>query len=375
MSSPALRRLVVKIGTSTLTAGTASIATPSVLELARQLAALRSAGHEVILVSSGAMAAGREQLGFPALPAALPARQMLSAVGQPRLMALYEQVMGLLGHSVAQVLLTRTDLSRRRSYLNARDTLHALLDQGVMPIVNENDAVATEEIRVGDNDNLSALVANVVAADLLVLLTDQAGLFTGDPRRDPDAELIREVDAPEVPPEVWRVAGGSGELGTGGMATKVQAADLARRSGTPTVIAAGDAKDVLLRAARGEDVGTRFCAVGSRLESRKRYILSGGGDGVLTVDDGARAALAAGKSLLPVGIVAIRGSFERGDTVRVLAADRAELCRGLVEYAAAELERIRGRRSEEIAGVLGYSYADEVIHRDDLVRSSGDEAS
>ncbi len=366
--SSACRRLVVKLGTSTLTADTARLAPAQIVELVRQMAALAAGGCEVILVSSGAMAAGRERLGFPALPRELPARQMLAAVGQPRLMALYEQLFGLYGRTVAQVLLTRADLSRRRSYLNARNTFRALLDQGVTPIVNENDTTATEEIRVGDNDNLSALVANLVDADLLLLLTDQPGLFTADPRRDPAATLLPEVAGPDIPPELWAAAGGTASgLGTGGMVTKLQAADLARRSGAATVIARGRDPEVILRAARGEPVGTRFPALVSALESRKRYILSGwDGRGRLVVDAGAARALVRGGSLLPVGVVEVAGEFERGDTVAVFGMDGRELARGLVNYSAAELDRIRGRHSDRIEAILGYAYGDEVIHRDHL---------
>src|SRR5512134_1871282 len=213
--------LVVKIGTSTLTSGTTKSTPALIVELARQVTVMQEAGHRVILVSSGAMAAGREKLGYPHLPKGLPAKQMVSAVGQPRLMAIYEHIFGLYGRTVAQVLLTRTDLADRRRYLNARSTLSALIEHGILPIINENDTVATEEIRVGDNDNLSALVANVVEADLLVLLTDQPGLFTADPRTDPAARLVEEVSEADIPSALWEAAGGNGTgLGTGGMVTK-----------------------------------------------------------------------------------------------------------------------------------------------------------
>jgi glutamate 5-kinase len=337
--------------------------------LARQVTQLQTAGNRVILVSSGAIAAGREKLGFPKLPKDLPAKQMLAAIGQPRLMALYEQVFGLYGCTVAQVLLTRADLSDRRRYLNARNTLSALLAHGVLPIINENDTVATEEIRVGDNDNLSALVANVVEADLLLLLTDQPGLFTADPRRDSDAQLVEEITDPEIPSALWEAAGGSGSrFGTGGMVTKLQAADLARRSGTTVVIAGGNETDVLLRLVHGERLGTRFMPVVSALEGRKRYILSGQlAPGQIAVNDGAAQALKRGGSLLPVGVTSVSGEFDRGDTVRVLDDSKRELARGLTAYSSADLARICGRRSDEIESLLGYDYGDEVIHRNDLV--------
>ena len=361
--------LIVKLGTSTLTAGTPYISPPLLVELARQVTTLQASGHRVILVSSGAMAAGREKLGFPQLPRDLPAKQMLAAIGQPRLMALYEQVFGLYGRTVAQVLLTRADLSDRRRYLNARNTLQALLTHGTLPIINENDTVATEEIRVGDNDNLSALVANVVEADLLILLTDQPGLFTADPRTDPKAKLVDEVTDAEIPSALWDAAGGSGSrLGTGGMVTKLQAADLARRSGTSVLIAQGSEPNVLIRLVDGERLGTRFTPIVSALESRKRYILSGKlAPGHIIVNAGAATALARGGSLLPVGITQISGDFDRGDTVRVLEESGRELARGLTAYSSADLTQLRGRRSDEIESVLGYDYGDEVIHRDDLV--------
>ena len=361
--------IIVKLGTSTLTAGTPHISPPLLVELARQVTHLQSAGHQVILVSSGAMAAGREKLGFPQLPRDLPAKQMLAAIGQPRLMALYEQVFGLYGRTVAQVLLTRADLSDRRRYLNARNTLHALLTHGTLPIINENDTVATEEIRVGDNDNLSALVANVVEANMLILLTDQPGLFTADPRTDPTAQLVDEVTETEIPSALWVAAGDSGtRLGTGGMVTKLQAADLARRSGTSVLIAQGNEPNVLIRLVQGERLGTRFTPIVSALESRKRYILSGRlAPGQIIVNAGAVTALSRGGSLLPVGVTSIVGTFDRGDTVRVLDETGRELARGLTAYSSADIEHLRGHRSEEIESVLGYDYGDEVMHRNDLV--------
>ena len=369
MSAFAYQRIVVKLGTSTLTAGTPRLAPAVIVELVRQMTQLVDAGCEVVLVSSGAIAAGREKLSISAVPRGVLPRQRLAAIGQPRLMALYEQLFSLYGRLVGQVLLTRGDFARRRSYLNARTTLRALLDQRVVPIVNENDTTATEEIRVGDNDNLSALVANLVDADLLLLLTDQPGLFTGDPRRDPSARLLPEVAEAEIPPALWAAAGQSvGGLGVGGMVTKLQAAELARRGGTTTIIAAGLEPNVILRAARGETLGTRFPAVGSPLYSRERFIwTSWDGHARLTIDAGAVAAMRAGRSLLPVGITALAGAFERGDTVAVFDLDGQELARGLVNYDAGDLARIRGRRSEHIESILGYDYGDEVIHRNHLV--------
>jgi glutamate 5-kinase len=361
-------RLVVKCGTSTLTAGTPRLAPPRLVEIAQQVARLRSEASEIIVVSSGAVAAGRERLGLMQLPKDLPVKQMLSAIGQPRLMALYEQIFGLYGLTIAQVLLTRADLADRRRYLNSRNTLTALLEHGIIPIVNENDTVATEEIRVGDNDNLSALVANLIDADLLVLLTDQAGLYTADPILDPTAQLVTDVTAPDIPPALWQAAGGTANgLGTGGMVTKLQAADLARRSGTTVVIASGREPNVLTRLAAGEKLGTWFQAVATSVESRKRYILAGGRvPGYVRVDTGAMQALQHGSSLLPVGVTAVEGTFERGDTIQVMNAVGREIARGIANYSSDELALIRGRQSGEIETLLGYTYGDEMIHRNDL---------
>lgn len=333
------------------------------------MAGLHLQGNDVILVTSGAIAAGRERLAYPHLPKDIPAKQMLSAVGQPRLMAIWELLFGLYTTTVAQVLLTRADLADRRRYLNSRNTLAALLTQRVVPIVNENDTVATEEIRVGDNDNLSAMVATLAEADMLIMLTDQPGLFTADPRRSVTAELVREVSGPRIPDALWQSAGGvGGGLGTGGMATKIQAADMARRAGASVVIASGSEPDVLLRLVAGERLGTWFHPVSSSIEGRKRFILAGRrSPGVVTVDGGAAQALRRGSSLLPVGVVGVSGGFERGDTVRVVVADGHEIARGLANYSADDLRRIQGSQSDAIEGILGFFYGEEIIHRNNLI--------
>ena len=361
--------MVIKLGTSTLTAGTPSLSPARMVELIRQVAALHQKGCQVVLVSSGAIAAGRERLAFPQLPKDIPAKQMLAAVGQLRLMALYEQLFNIYNLTVAQVLLTRADLADRSRYLNSRNTLTALLAQGVIPIVNENDTVATEEIRVGDNDNLSALVANLIEADLLVMLTDQSGLYTADPRSDPAAELIREISGPFIPKSIWDMVGAAGKQGTGGMLTKLQAAELARRSGTTVIIAGGFEENVLTRLASGEALGTRIAPLSTTLESRKRYILAGGNrvQGALTVDAGAARALRKGGSLLPVGVTGVTGKFDCGASVRVLDPSGSEIGRGLVNYNAADLNRIAGKKSGQIEAILGADYDDEVIHRNNLV--------
>jgi glutamate 5-kinase len=362
-------RIVVKLGTSTLTNGTFCLSTPILIEFARQVSHLLSSGHQVVLVSSGAIAAGRERLGFPDLPKDIPAKQMLAAIGQSRLMSSYEQIFGLYGVTVAQILLTRADLDSRRRYLNARNTLTALMENRIIPIVNENDTLATEELQVGDNDNLSALVSNLVDADLLILLTDRAGLYTADPGVDPNAELVQEIATREIPDELWKAAGGSeSKLGTGGMVTKLQAAELARRSGTACVIAAGNETDILLRIAAGEKRGTYFAPVATSLESRKRYILSAQrAPGLVAIDRGAVLALKKGGSLLPIGITSVSGVFERGDTVRVAREDGREIARGIANYGSRDLALIVKRPSDQIETILGYHFGDEVIHRNDMV--------
>jgi glutamate 5-kinase len=363
------QRIVVKLGTSTLTGGEKSISQPRMIDLARQIGRMRERGCEVAVVSSGAIAAGREVLGYPDLPKFIPKKQMLAAIGQPRLMALYEQFFGIYGTRVAQILLTRDDLSDRRRYLNARNTLDALLMQKVIPVINENDTVATEEIRFGDNDSLSAQVASLVEADALFLLTDQDGLFTGDPRSDAQARLIEEVPPEEIPDELWAAAGGSRSgLGTGGMVTKLYAADIARRSGTTVYIARGDQPDILERILAGERLGTCFPALENKLEGRKRYLLANNrAEGMLTVDAGAARALARGGSLLPVGVTTLSGDFERGDTVRVNNPSGKMIGLGLSNYSSRDLAAVFGKQSTEIETILGFTFGDEVVHRNNLI--------
>jgi glutamate 5-kinase len=364
------KRIVVKVGTSTLTAGGEKLSLARMVDLVRQVSALQSAGHEMILVSSGGIAAGREQMAYPDLAHFLPAKQMLAAVGQPRLMAIYTQLFSLYQQQIAQVLLTRDDLLDRRRYLNARNTLEALLAYGVIPIINENDTTATEEIRFGDNDNLSALVANVLEADLLLLLTDQDGLFTADPRNDPQAALIQQIHDADIPEEILAAARGSGNtLGTGGMASKLQAAELARRSGTAVIIANGAIDQIITRAIAGETLGTYFTPLGSHLESRKRFLLAGIQDtpGGLVIDAGAVNALRKGGSLLPVGIVRTMGAFSRGQSVTIRDSDDHTIAVGIANYDVEDVCRISGMQSDQIEAVLGYAYGSEVVHHDNLV--------
>ncbi len=368
--SPRYRRVVAKVGTNVLTAGGDRLDLEVMASLVGQVARLRQQGVQVAIVSSGAIAAGRHRLGVKGEARDVPQRQVLAAVGQPDLMYSYQQLFAWHGITVAQTLLSRRDLSDRQGYLNARNTLMALLQLGVVPIVNENDVVAVEEIEgaaIGDNDTLSALVANLVDADLLVILTDTDGLYTADPYLDPQAQLIRRVE--RIDAEVERLAGASHGPGRGGMITKVQAARLATASGTHVVIANGHSRDVLVRVVAGEEVGTLFPAAIDRLESRKRWMLSGlSWRGRIVIDEGAVKALRGGKaSLLPAGVMGTAGDFQRGDVVAIVDAQGQQVACGIANYSAQEVEAIKGLRSNRIAEVLGYTYGQEVVHRDNLV--------
>lgn len=361
------RRIVLKMGSSILARPDGLLDTRFIGRLARVVAALRAEGRAVLLVSSGAVAAGRAHLRDAAARTDIPSRQMLAAVGQPRLMQAYARAFGRHGLVVAQALLTQGDVADRAGYLSARTTLLALLERGIIPIVNENDVVADDELRFGDNDRLSAVVAALVEADLLLLLSDVAGLFDRDPRHDPDARAIPYVAAIDGAISALARPSSSG-LGTGGMVTKLQAARLATAAGVTTVIAAGRERDAVRRVVAGESVGTRFAA--SRRGTARRQWLRArlGGRGVVVVDDGAAAALEhGGRSLLPAGVREVRGAFRRGDAVDVARLDGRVLAHGLANYGAADLARLRGRRSSEIAATLGYHYGDEAIHRNNLV--------
>ncbi len=362
------RRVVVKVGTSTLTAGSARLNPPRMVDLVRQISGLRAAGSEVVLVTSGAQQAGRERLGHPQEHKSIPFKQLLAAVGQSRLMHLWAQYCELYEIVVAQVLLTREDVEDRHRYLNLRDTFEGLLQRGILPVVNENDAVATDEIKVGENDSLSAMVANLIEADLLVLLTDTDGLYTADPGTDPNARLIERVG--KIDETVYELAKGSKSgLGIGGMYTKVVAADMATRSGTSVVIANGGRENVLADVWAGTIPATWFPAQITPAEGRKRWLLAQPVTaGSVRIDEGAaRAILSGGKSLLPVGIVDVEGDFERGAIINVCDASGREIARGLGNYSAHDLRRILGQRSGDIAEHLGYDYGPEFIHRDKMV--------
>jgi len=362
------QRIVVKIGTSTLTQGTRCLQHSRIIELARQIKDLQDQGYQLVLVSSGAIAAGREALNFPRLVKHVPAKQMLAAVGQPRLMAVYEQIFSMYGMKVGQVLLTRTDITNRKSYINARGTLEALLAQGIIPVVNENDTIATDEIGIGDNDNLSAMVATILEVDLLILLTDIEGLYDGNPK-DSSSTLIKEIRSQEIPSTLWEaVRGSSSELGTGGMLTKLQAAEIARRSGTTVVISDGGADNNLINIMKGNYPGTWIFPVLDKLESKKRYLVASALKGCgVQVDDGALFALKNGGSLLPVGIISACGVFQRGDVIYVFDPAGKPCALGRCAYGSDEINQIRGLHTDQIERTLGYLFTDEMIHHDDMV--------
>lgn len=364
------RRIVAKFGTSLLTAGSDRLDLEAMSRLVGQVVRLRQAGCQVAIVSSGAQAAGRHRLRGRGETMRALSRQAIASVGQSHLMQSWDELFDWHDTVVAQVLLTRRDLSDRLAYLNARNTLRDLLDAGTVPIINENDAVALDQVlatRIGENDSLSAYVANLIDADLLAILTDVAGLFDADPRTNPSARLIRRVE--RIDARVEALGGGANGPGTGGMATKLRAAHIATQAGVDVVICSGREPEALIAAARGETTGTYFPAPGDRLESRKRWILGNiTRGGWITVDAGAAEAIRArGRSLLPAGVAGVHGSFQRGDSVEVRDPEGQRVAAGLVNYAADELERIRGLKSDRIAEALGYTYGEEVIHRDNLV--------
>ena len=361
-------RLVVKVGSSLVTNEGRGIDHAAVARWAAEIAQLRAAGKSVVLVSSGAIAEGMQRLGWSTRPRAIHDLQAAAAVGQMGLVQAYETAFAQYGLHTAQVLLTHEDLADRRRYLNARTTLTTLLGLHVIPIINENDTVTTDEIRFGDNDTLGALVTNLLEADALVLLTDQHGLYTADPRSDPSATLVREARAGD--PALETMAGGAGSaIGRGGMLTKVLAAKRAARSGAATIIASGREPDVLARLASGEPIGTLLTAERSMLAARKQWLADHVRlAGRLTLDEGAvRAITRHGTSLLPIGVVAVAGQFGRGEIVGCFAPDGREVARGLVNYAAQEAARIVRRPSSDIEAVLGYVDEPELIHRDNLV--------
>ena len=362
------QRLVVKVGSSLVTNQGHGLDRAAIARWAVQIAQLRKRNYEVVLVSSGAIAEGMQRLGWTRRPQAMHELQAAAAVGQMGLVQVYETSFREHGLQTAQVLLTHADLADRQRYLNARSTLRTLLALGVIPIINENDTVVTDEIKFGDNDTLGALVTNLIEADCLIILTDQAGLYTRDPREDPSAELVRTARAGA--PELEDMCGKAGShIAKGGMLTKVLAAKRAARSGAHTVIASGQEPEVLLRLAQGEAIGTHLVAETMPIAARKQWLADHlQVNGRLILDAGAtRALVRDGKSLLPIGEKSIEGAFERGAVVACISPEGEELARGLVNYGATEARRILGRPSSEIMSILGYLDEPELIHRDNLV--------
>jgi glutamate 5-kinase len=362
------RRIVVKVGSSILASLEKGLHYETFSHLTKEISELKRQGYEIVLVSSGAIAAGMEKLGYKTRPQSITQKQATAAVGQSRLIHIYENYFSRYQQMVAQVLLTHDDLSHRRRFLNARNTLLALLELGIIPIINENDTVVVDEIKVGDNDNLSALITNLIGADLLIILTDIEGICERDPRSHPDAKcisLIEDIDA-----DMEGVMGETkSQMSVGGMASKIQAARKASRFGIPTVVACGTKKEVLRQVLKGKEIGTLILPKMKTLSSRKHWIafnLKPKGD--VIVDEGAKKAIVQkGKSLLPSGVLEVRGSFGRGDSVSCVGPRGKEFARGLVNYSVQELDKIKGHRTGEIEKVLGYKYSDEIIHRDDLV--------
>lgn len=358
--------IVIKLGTSVLTQGSKHLNRAHMIEIVRQCANLKLQGHKIIIVTSGAIAAGRECLSYPNLPKNMASKQMLAAVGQSKLMQIWAQLFEIYQIKIGQMLLTRADLEDRERYLNARDMLGALLDNNIIPIVNENDAVATTEIKVGDNDNLSALVAILANANKLVLLTDQKGLFTNDPRKDPNATLIKTVKI--IDDKLKQLAGQSGtNLGTGGMITKLQAANIAMHAGIEVIIATGAKPEIITNLDNA--IGTRFLPIKGCVEGRKQWILAGPATcGSIYIDNGASKAITEqGCSLLPKGITKVNNNFMRGDVVHVCTTNGKIIAKGICHYSSCDLEKIKGMHSDKITPILGYEYGAVAIHRDDLV--------
>jgi glutamate 5-kinase len=370
-SKIAYHRVVAKFGTSLLTAGTTRLNMERMADLVDQISRLHHQGVEVIIVTSGAIASGREKLGLTKKAKGVALKQVLASVGQSRLMNIYEELFNRHNITVGQALLTKSVLSDRAGYLNTRNTLLASLEMGVIPIINENDVVAVDEIgeaRFGDNDNLSAMVANLIDADLLLILTDIAGLYTADPNKDPSASLIPLVE--KIDDQIENlVSGSTSGLGTGGMVTKIEAAKLAAESGVTVVIANGSEKDILVRVTGGKAVGTRFLPIKNKLDSRERWLLSGlCTRGKLTVDDGAALALKQKNcSLLAAGILEVEGVFQRGDIVDICDLHGVKLGSGITNYTSVEVQAIKGAHSEKINALLGYDYGSELVHRNNLV--------
>jgi glutamate 5-kinase len=368
-----VQTLVIKIGTSSLTQPeTGDLALATIARLIEVLTQLCRQGHQVVLVSSGAVGVGCARLGLSERPRTIAKKQAIAAVGQGRLMRVYDDLFSTLQQPIAQVLLTRSDFVHRQGYLNAYNTFHALFDLGVIPIVNENDTVAVDELKFGDNDTLSALVAGLVEADWLFLLTDVDRLYSADPRRQPDAQPIERVESMAELAALQVQAGAGGSWGTGGMATKITAAEIASAAGVRTAITEGRFPENIAKILAGETLGTQFAAQANPINARKRWIAHALVPvGKLFLDEGAvKAVIHQGKSLLAAGIRQIEGEFQAEDAVQLCRLSGEEIARGLVNYTSSELQKIQGYRSEDIPQILGYPGAETVVHRDNMVLSS-----
>ena len=365
------KRIVVKIGTTTLTDETGKLNNERIDEIAKDLTQLRKEGREVVFVTSAAISAGVERMGLSGRPATIPEKQAVAAVGQGILMQVYEKAFANYDQMVGQILLTREDTVKRDRYTNIRNIFNALFAHKIIPIINENDAVSVDEIKIGDNDTLSAQVASIIDADLLIILSDIDGLYTSNPSKDKNAKLLYEV--PHITDNVENAAGGAGSKhGTGGMLTKIQAAKIVVSSGIAMVIASGKEKNVFSRILNGESIGTLFLSRRDRLQFRKRWLAFGARvKGNLHVDAGCVSALQKGSSLLPAGITAIEGDFRSGATLSVFNPEGKEIARGLSNYSSNEMNKIKGVKTTLIEQILGYKNFDEVIHRDNLVLMSG----
>lgn len=363
-----VKRVVIKVGSNVLTAGGDDLHRGVFRKMAKSISSLKERGYDLVMVSSGAVAAGRKSLTCVDKPANIPQKQAAAAIGQVRLMRNYEECFNKYRQKTAQVLLTHDALSDRQKFLNARNTLFTLLQCGIIPIINENDSVVVDEIKFGDNDILSALVTNLVDADLLLILTDRDGLFAQDPQHHTNASLIKVVE--EITPNIEALAKGTtSRRGTGGMVSKIDAARKASLYGIPTIVVNGTTEDIIGKVFAGEEVGTFFLPRKTRLSSRKHWIaFNRQAKGTLVVDDGAKKAIVeGGKSLLSSGLVDVKGLFDFGDAVMCVDMNGCEFARGLVNYTAEEVMKLKGLHSREIEKVLGYKYYDEIIHRDDLV--------
>ena len=361
------KRIVVKVGTSTLTHPSGGMNLHRIEHLVRELIDEANQGKDILLVSSGAIAAGMNALGLAERPASVPTRQALAAIGQGALLHIYEKFFHEYGRTMAQVLLTKENAARHHQYMNSRNALLALLGMNVIPVINENDAVAVDEIKIGDNDNLSAVVAALVDADALIILSDIDGVYTANPRTDTSARLISEI--PEITPEIERIAGGAGSAqGTGGMQTKIEAAKIAQNAGVTMVIARGDEDGIVRSILHGEEIGTLFPAREAHLRTRKSWLAFGQRlMGEIAVDEGCILAMRRGASLLAVGVTDVYGEFSAGDTIRVLSPGGQEIARGITAYDAADIARLMGHQTADFPTLVADAAHEEVIHRDNMV--------